>query len=62
MRTAPSIRIATACTLDAIQDFFVRVGHETTYAAIENHHFSTIPCHRQTYQNYEQRWQKLGTF
>ena len=42
------------CTyvLDTIQDFFVQVGHETTYAAIENHHFFTIPCRRQTYQNY----------
>ena len=31
--------------------FFVRVGHETTYAAIGNHNFFTIPCHCQTYQN-----------
>ena len=29
--------------------FFVRVGHETTYAAIGDHNFFTIPCHRQTY-------------
>ena len=34
--------------LDTIQDFFVQVGHETTYAAIENHHFFSIPCHRET--------------
>ena len=27
-------------SLDTIQDFFVQVGHETTYAAIENYHFS----------------------
>ena len=32
--------------------FFVQVGHETTYAAMGNHHFFAIPCHRQTYQNY----------
>ena len=30
--------------------FFVQVGHETTFAVIENNHFFTIPC-RQTYQN-----------
>jgi hypothetical protein len=30
--------------------FFVQVGHETTYAAIGNHHFFTKPCHRQTYE------------
>ena len=28
--------------------FFVRVGHETTYAYSVNHHFFTILCHRQT--------------
>ena len=27
--------------------FFVQVGHETTYAAIGNHHFFTTTCHRQ---------------
>ena len=32
--------------------FFVLVGHETTYAAIGNHHFSTKTCHCQTHQNY----------
>ena len=32
--------------------FFVQVGHETTYAAIGNHHFFTKTCHRQPYQNY----------
>ena len=31
---------------------FVQVGHETTYAAIGNHHFFTIPCQRQNYQKY----------
>ena len=32
--------------------FFVQVGHETTYAAIGNHHFFTKTCHCQIYQNY----------
>ena len=36
--------------------FFVQVGHGTTYAAIRNHHFFTISCHRQTYQNYKGLW------
>ena len=31
------------------------------YASSGNKHFSTKFCHRQTYQNYEQRRQKLGT-
>ena len=29
--------------------FFVQVGHKTMYAAIENHHFFTIPYYRQTW-------------
>ena len=37
---------------------FDQVGHQT----IENGHFLTKSCHRQTYQNYEQSRQKLGTF
>ena len=40
--------------------FFDRLAHENTYACIENKHFFTISCHRQTYQNNEQppqRWQ-----
>ena len=32
--------------------FFVQVGHETAYTAIGSHHFFTIICHHQTYQNY----------
>ena len=32
--------------------FFVFVWHETMYATVGNHHFFTIPCHGQTYQNY----------
>ena len=42
--------------------FFDQVGHETTNASIGNLYFFTISCHRQTYQNYEQSRQKLGTF
>ena len=33
--------------------FFDQVGHQTTSAYIENKHFFTKSCHRQTYQNYE---------
>ena len=31
------------------------------YAPCGNKHFFTKSCHRQTYQNYEQSRQKLGT-
>ena len=39
--------------------FFDQVGHQTTSAYIENKHFFTKSCHRQTYQNYEQPSQRL---
>ena len=39
--------------------FFDQVGHQTTSAYIENKHFFTKSCHRQTYQNYEQPPQSL---
>ena len=42
--------------------FFDQVGHQTMYASMRNKHFFTISCHHQTYQNYEQSRQKLGTF
>ena len=42
--------------------FFDQVGHQTTSSHIENKHFFTKSCHRQTNQNYEQSHQKLGTF
>ena len=32
------------------------------YASNENKHIFTEWCHRQTYLNYEQSWQKLGPF
>ena len=41
--------------------FFDQVGHETMYASGGNKHFFSKSCHRQTYQNYEQSRQKLGT-
>ena len=39
--------------------FFDQVGHQIMSAYIENKHFLTKPCHRQTYQNYEQPPQSL---
>ena len=42
--------------------FFDQVGHETMYASSGNKHFFTKAYHCQTYQNYELRRQKLGTF
>ena len=42
--------------------FFDQVGQETMYASSGNKYFFTKSCHRQTYQNYEQSRQKLGTF
>ena len=41
--------------------FFNQVGHENKYASSGNKHFFTKSCRRQTYQNYEQSRQKLGT-
>ena len=38
---------------------FDQVGHQTTSAYVENKHFFTKSCHRQTYQNYEQPPQSL---
>ena len=42
--------------------FFDQVRHQTTSASIGKKYFFTKECHRQTYQNYEQCRQKLGTF
>ena len=41
--------------------FFDQVGHETMYGSSGNKHFFNKSCHRQTYQDYEQSQQKLGT-
>ena len=55
------VRIAR--TLDTVQDFFIKLDIKPCmYPSIGNGHFFTISCHRQTYQNYEQNQQKLGTF
>ena len=43
------------------QRFFDQVGHENMYASSGNKHFFTKSWHRQTYQNYEQNRQKMGT-
>ena len=40
----------------------MRVGRKTTYATNVSKRFFTISCNRQTYQNYQQSQQKLGTF
>ena len=39
--------------LDTVQDFLIKLGIKPRLH-IENKHFFTKPCHRQTYQNYEQ--------
>ena len=49
-----SIRVRPRC--------FDQVGHETMYASSGYKPFFIKSCHRQTYQNYEQSQQKLGTF
>ena len=41
--------------------FSDQVGHETMFASSGNKHFFTKSCYHQTYQNYEQSRQKLGT-
>ena len=41
---------------------FDQIGHQTTNASIGNKYFFTKKCHHQTYQTYEQSWQKLDTF
>ena len=40
---------------------FDQVGHKTMYTSSENKSLFAKSCHRQTYQNYEQSRQKLGT-
>ena len=41
--------------------FFDQVRYKTMYASSGNKYFFTKSCHCQTYQNYEQSRQKLGT-
>ena len=59
--SAPSIKIISTIASRVRPIFFDQVGHETMYASSGNKHFFTKYCHCQTYQNYEQSRQKLGT-
>ena len=63
MKTWLAARVHRHCALCSRvrPRFFDQVEHETMYASSGNKHFFTKPCHRQTYQNYEQSRQKLGT-
>ena len=56
------VQIKYSLTLESVQDFFDQVVHDTMYASSGNKHFFSKSCLRQTYQNYEQSRQKLGTF
>ena len=48
--------------LESFQDFLIELDMKPRmYAFSGNKHFFTKSCHRQTYQNYEQRRLKLGT-
>ena len=49
--------------IESAQDFLIKllVGHVTMYASSGNKHFFTKSCRCQSYQNYEQSRQKLGT-
>ena len=65
-RTCSSVRLKKLKSFEDIPGrvrprFFDQVGLETTYASSKNKYFFTKSCDRQTYQNYEQSWQKLGT-
>ena len=56
------LRPNVGCIFNRVrQRFFDQVGHETMYVSWGNKNFFTKSCHRQTYQNYEQSRQKLGT-
>ena len=48
--------------VDTVQDFLIKLGIKPRMNLLEMAIFFTISCHRQTNQNYEQSWQKLGTF
>ena len=41
--------------------FVDQVGHQTTNPSIANKYFFNKLCHCQTYQNYKQSRQELGT-
>ena len=49
--------------LDTVQDFLIKLGIKPRLnILIGNKHFFTKSCNRQTYENYEQCLQKLGTY
>ena len=52
VRTFNSSRTLILSTLDIIQDFLCKLGHETTCRLVEISIFFTKSCPRQTYQNY----------
>ena len=53
------IYIHTSMSSRVRKDFLIKLA---TNAPIGNKYFFTKYCHRQTYQNYEQSQQNLGTF
>ena len=48
--------------VDTVQDFLIKLGIKPQMHLWKISIFFTTWCHRQTYQNYEQNRQKLGTF
>ena len=60
----PRLKAITTCPIWDMKSrysprSFNQVRHQTTSAYIENKHFFTKSCYRQTYQNYEQPPQSL---
>ena len=53
---------STTCKIRYHPRFFDQIGHQSMYTFMGNKHFFTKQCHCQTYQNYEQSRQQLGTF
>ena len=52
--------LKAVCPVDTVQDFLIKLGIKPRlHTYIENKHFFTKSCHRQTYQNYEQPPQSL---
>ena len=48
--------------LNSVQDFLIKLDMKPFMHLVEIRFFFTKSCHCQTYQNYEQSRQKLGTF
>ena len=56
------VKLDPECMYNRVRPrLFDQVGQGTMYASSGNKHFFIKSCHRQTYQNYEQSRQKLGT-